>query len=282
MYNYESVPGSSDTICRYVAYLAQAMCFNSIKQYLNVVHILHLENGFKNPLENDFVLKSVLQGVKRVKGVSVKRKLPITLDILESFCGVLDLSRSQDLTFWSACLVAFFGMLRKSSLFSSEAPKGHMCLGNCTLLDWGLQISLLYSKTVQFQERRPFVALPYNTENKQLCPVSALLKSLKLAGCCQASDYIFTFVQGQKQFKMSYDLFATMLRHVLSRLNLSTAEYSGHSFRRGGATCGLLAGLPAEVIKAQGDWRSLAYLDYVDQPKGSDRAAYILKMYSQN
>lgn len=279
MYNYQSVPASSDTICRYVAYLAQTMCFNSVRQYLNVIRILHLENGYDNPLQDDFVLKSVLKGIQRVKGVSVKRKLPLTLEILESFCSVLDLGRSQDLTFWSACLVAFFGMLRKSSLFSREAPEGHMCLSNCSLCSWGLQISLLYSKTVQFQERRPFVALPWNNKNKKLCPVSTLLESLKMAGCCQASDYIFTFVQGQKQYGMSYCLFTTMLRQVLTKLNLSTSDFSGHSFRRGGATCGLHAGLPAEVVKAQGDWKSLAYLDYVDQPQGSDRATYISKMY---
>lgn len=266
-------------ICRYVAYLAQTMCFNSIRQYLNVIRILHLENGYSNPLQDDFTLKSVLRGVQRVKGVCVKRKLPITLSMLESFCSVLDFDRSQDLTFWSACLVAFFGMLRKSSLFPRESPESHMCLSTCSLYNWGLQISLLYSKTVQFQERRPYIALPWNEKNKKLCPVATLLKSLKLAGCCQASDYIFTFVQGSKQCAMTYSLFTTMLRHVLARLNLSTSEYSGHSLRRGGATCGLHSGLPAEVVKAQGDWKSLAYLDYVDQPDCSDRAAYISKMY---
>jgi hypothetical protein len=279
MYNYQSVPASSDVICRYVAHLAQTMCSNSVRQYLNVIRILHLENGYDNPLQDDFALKLVLKGVQRVKGMSVRRKLPITLNILQSICRVLNLDRSQDLAFWSACLIAFFGMLRKSSLFPRKAPEGHMCLSSCTLHSWGLEISLVYSKTVQFQERRPFVALPWNSKDKFLCPVATLLKSLKVAGCCQASDYIFKFIQGSKQHEMTYTLFTTMLRQVLVSLNLSTTEYSGHSFRRGGATCALHAGLPAEVVKAQGDWKSLAYLDYVDQPQSSDRADYISKMY---
>ena len=41
---------------------------------------------------------------------------------------------------------------------------------------------------------------------------------------------------------------------------------SGHSFRRGGATFAALAGVPAELIKLQGDWRSSAYELYIVFP----------------
>ena len=86
----------------------------------------------------------MFKGVQRLKGSSVRRKLPITLDILQRIAGVLDLNTSWDVTFFSACLVAFFGMLRKSSLFAHNIPSAHMCLNNCTLYAWGLQIQMLY------------------------------------------------------------------------------------------------------------------------------------------
>jgi hypothetical protein len=118
----------------------------SVKQYLNVIRILHLENGFQNPLQDDYVLNTVLKGVERVKGNDVKRKLPITVDMLLLFFKVLDLKNSQNLTFWAASLVAFYGMLRKSSLFPRTAHEHHMCLSNCFLQDWGIKIVLSYSK----------------------------------------------------------------------------------------------------------------------------------------
>ena len=51
-----------------------------------------------------------------LRGLRLK-KLPITVDILHRFLDVLNLHDSFDCTFWAACLVAFFGMLRKGSLF---------------------------------------------------------------------------------------------------------------------------------------------------------------------
>ena len=267
-------------LCRFVAWLARTMRPNSIKQYLNIVRILHLENGLPNPLEGDYLLTSVVKGVQRKKGNFTRKKLPITIGILRSFRSVLDLRTSQDLTFWAACLVAFFGMLRKSSLFPRHAPAHHMTLGSCTVHDWGMSISVAYSKTIQFQERQAYVALPWNKLCKDLCPASALIGALKFSRCCQATNFLFTFISHSRKHCMTYSLFTTMLTHVLERLGLDTADYSGHSLRRGGASHALSVGLPAEVIMAQGDWRSLSYLEYLDHSDKADRASLVSKMYS--
>lgn len=279
-YMYQPVPASSQTICRYIAFLAQSLRPASIKQYLNSIRLLHLENGFSNPLEGDFVIKSVIKGVQRIKGDLVKRKLPITPDILLSFIPLLNLADSQCAVFWAAMLVAFYGMMRKSSLFPKNAPHDHMTLQNCKLHDWGIEISTNYSKTIQCQERRAYIALPWNRQKLQLCPVSALLKSLRISRCCQADDYLFTFVSKEKKLRMTYSLFTTMLNNTLSRLNLPLDQYSGHSLRRGGATQALKCGVPSEVIQAQGDWKSLAYLDYIDQSSSQDRAKILNNIYS--
>ena len=77
---------------------------------------------------------------------------------------------------------------------------------------------------------------------------------------------------------MTYELFSSMLKNILVRINLPVYKYSGHSFRRRGATHALNCGVPAEVIKAQGDWKSLAYLHYLNIGQ-SDRAEFIEKMY---
>jgi hypothetical protein len=279
-YSYQPVPVSSKVLCRYAAYLADTMRPASIKQYLNVIRILHLENGFKNPLQGDYYLKTVLKGVERIKGNFVSRKMPITVGILLSFLTVLDLNNSQHLAFWSASLVAFYGMLRKSSLFPRGSCGNHMCLSNCILEEWGIKIVLSYSKTIQCQERRVYIALPWNRKDSRLCPVTTLLRALKLSGCCQACDYVFSYIQNGEKYRMTYELFTSMLKSVLGRLKLPILEYSGHSYRRDGATHALQAGVPSEVICAQGDWRSLAYLDYIDQVAEKDRAEFVQMMYT--
>jgi integrase len=75
---------------------------------------------------------------------------------------------------------------------------------------------------------------------------------------------------------MTVTQFTTILQSLLVDLGLK--GYSGHSFRRGGASHALACGVPAEVIKAQGDWRSLSYLDYLNVDVVEGRVKHVSKM----
>ena len=57
--------------------------------------------------------------------------------------------------------------------------------------------------------------------------------------------------------------FISILKSHLSGLGFAPNNFSGHSFRRGAATWALSRGLPGEVIKILGDWKSDAYLAYL-------------------
>lgn len=59
-------------------------------------------------------------------------------------------------------------------------------------------------------------------------------------------------------------VFNDYLKRVANKAGL-TENLSSHSFRRGSATWALSCGIPGEVVKLLGDWRSTAYLAYVDQ-----------------
>ena len=49
--------------------------------------------------------------VKRVKGSTVKQKLPITLDILLGIHKIINLNISYNASFWTVCLTAFLAIL---------------------------------------------------------------------------------------------------------------------------------------------------------------------------
>ena len=55
-----------------------------------------------------------------------------------------------------------------------------------------------------------------------------------------------------------------MFKNLISQLGLDNKRFSSHSFRRGSATCALECGVPSEIVKLFGDWKSSAYLSYVD------------------
>ena len=114
------LPISQLNLARYIAYLSSRLCYTSVKQYLNIVRLLHIESGVANPL-GTWYLDSLLRGCRRVMGNTSKPKLPITVELLKKMFSFLNLTLHVDLTFWAVCLVGFFSFLRKSNLLSNSS-----------------------------------------------------------------------------------------------------------------------------------------------------------------
>ena len=275
---YDPVPIVSEHLYRYVAFLATFLKFRSVRQYLNIVRLLHVENGFANPLSEDVFLTGLMRGLRRLKGDFVNRKLPITLEIMLKVYGSLDTSNPKEFCFWTACLVAFYGMFRKASLFPRRKECNKLItLADCHVFDWGLAVYTRCSKTIQFQERQVYVSLPWNS-NKKLCAARHIIKCVSMIPNTSPDTCIFSFFKNGKTVGFTYQLFTLMLRDVLNKIGLPPGSYSGHSFRRGGASLALKSGISPEMIKAQGDWKSLAYMDYLDISDCKDRAYYMQQM----
>ena len=100
----------------YTVFLARTLQPDSVKQYLNIIRILHLEAGLDNPLEKCYALQMLLRGIRRAKSVTPIRKLPVTPTILIHMREFIDITTSFQCTFWAACLTAFFTFCRKSTL----------------------------------------------------------------------------------------------------------------------------------------------------------------------
>jgi integrase len=268
-----AVPVSSVTLCRYVAYLAERLGFASIAQYINIIRLLHLECGYPNPLSSDHALHSVLQGIKRVKGNHVHHKEPITPALLLSVRRQLDLSNVHNSAFWAACLLLFFGLFRKSNVLVSSLKDfnrlKHLSREDLTFHSWGISVIVRWSKTIQCQERIlhvPLIALP----GHPLCPVTALINYIRLSVGASLSGPAFTVPgRGNCLIPLSSRTFTTRLRSLLSACGVPPEHFATHSFRRGGATWALQCGLPPDVVRMLGDWRSDAYLKYIDLPLGS-------------
>lgn len=261
------VPISPLNLGRFVAYLSCKLSFNSITNYLSIVRYIHLEAGYPNPLES-FCMQNILKGARRVFGISTKSKLPITPLLLAKIHSVLNFSQSQDITFWAACLVAFFSFFRKSNLFPPSAllfdQNKHLARDNVSFCSSGALIKVSWSKTIQFGQRTLQIPLPH-IPNSKFCPCCTLKLSLLLhnpptSTPCSA----FLYRQGQQLKLLSYNLFLSKLKNCLRQVGVNPLAYSGHSFRRGGASFALECGLAPELIKSQGDWASNAYQLYID------------------
>lgn len=261
------VPVSQTDLGRYIAYLSRRLSFSSIRQYLNIVRLLHLEAGLKNPLDSNWYVSSILKGVRRVKGDSSSQKLPITLDILKQIFLKLDLRNSFDRAFWAACLVGFFSFFRKSNLLIQSHilfdPKRHLCASDAQFTADGAVLTVRWSKVIQFRERILHIPLP-KIGNSPFCPSTALLHlNLENPICPIPVPLIRYCSPGASNVPLTHKLFTQKLHICLAACGFHASMYSGHSFRRGGASYALECGLPVDLIKLQGDWNSNAYERYL-------------------
>lgn len=115
------VPISEVIVAKYAAYLARKLKPSSVKQYLNIIRIIHLECNLPNPCADSWFIKTTLKGIEKIKGTEVRRKTPMSPELLLKVKGQLQFSKTVDYVFWAACLLMFFGLLRKSNLFGTDA-----------------------------------------------------------------------------------------------------------------------------------------------------------------
>ena len=115
--NINPVPVSHVSITHYFSYLTSKLSYTSIRQYHNIIRILHLEGGLPNPLEALWYLQSLLRGCKCVLGDSCKPKLPMTVTLLYKIFHALNFSSHFDIAFQAAYLVASCSFFSKSHLF---------------------------------------------------------------------------------------------------------------------------------------------------------------------
>ena len=273
---YNPVPASATVIARYIAFLARRLKYSSIRQYLNIIRILHVEQGLPNPLSNSYQVSITLRGVRRSLGDKATQKLPITPELLLVINKTLNSKDPQHTLFWGAALAAFYGMLRRSNIIPTPPfnPKIYLRRVDILTFSWGLGLRIRWSKTIQFRERELLVPLPF-LGSHPLDPVSAILRAFELAP--RAPESGAPFVLPGSFSPLHPQQFTKILKGALSRAGLDYSQFSGHSFRRGGTTWAMKNHFPAEVIKFLGDWKSDAYMAYVDIPLTS-RLKYIQRL----
>ena len=264
---YSPVPATSLTLCRYATFLARSLKFNSIKQYLNIVRLLHLEWGLPNPLKDNFSVNNTLKGIRRHLGDHVTRKRPITPGVLKLILSQLDVSVSFDAAVWAACLISFYGLLRKSNVMVSseaafEADK-HLRRKDILIYHWGIALLIRWTKTNQFQSQTFHVPLP-RLRGSQLCPVLAIVNCMQLSIGASPDGPALAYRTNRKLKVLTYDRFVARVRQCLSACNLEGSQFASHSFRRGGASHCYAIGLLSESIKLIGNWSSSCYLQYIE------------------
>jgi len=173
------------------------------------------------------------------------------------------------ISLWSAYLIAFYGFLRKSNILPPPQHtfnhNKHISRKSFTFTsDGNLLLTLTWSKTNQYGER--CVILPFRQmPGSILCPVAAFKHMLSLIPAPSHSPE-FVIPTSSGLLSITHTIFVNHLRKFIHLRGYQSHRYSGHSFRKGGCTFAASCGVPAELLKVHGDWRSSAYESYLCMP----------------
>ena len=256
------LPASVDSLVCFLEFMARTSGHGHLKHLLSSIKFLHLALDLKFPV-NSFQIDMTMQGLKRRLAKVPFQVLPITPRVLRDMFKHLDMRKTSDLALWCSFLVSFYGLLRKSNAVpkSSDYDPTKVLVRRHLQVDSTMNLVYMYigfSKTNQFGAKDLVVPILGNSD-PALNPVSHL-QSLFSRVTAQGDSPAFSF--GPKSF-VNYNTFTSRLTSLLTKAGYDAALYSGHSFRRGGATFLHSCGGSALMVQASGDWSSQCFTRYL-------------------
>ena len=252
------VPADSFYISLYVVSLLQSA--NGISVIDDAIYSIawgHSLAGFDNPCDSPFV-KSVVQGARRILGKSVKKKEPITPNILSElvkrFAG--DNENLYNLRIVTMCLIGYAGFFRFSELVNIKRS-------DILFESNFIVINIPKSKTDQNKLGSDIFisSTPHDT-----CPVKMLRRYIIEANIeDNSSEFIFrqlSFCKTLNKYKLrksgplSYTRAREILLEKMEMLGLNKKDFGLHSLRSGGATSAAGSGVIDRLFKKHGRWKS--------------------------
>ena len=175
----------------------------------------------------------------------------------------LNISKKEDLALWCSYLVSFYCLFRKSSTVPKDTKfdSSKILTRANIVIDSERKmifISCGFSKTNQFRKRDMMIPIPSNED-----PCLDLYRHMtKLFETVAAPPDAPAFTYGQGKF-IGYTQFTSRLKSVLRKAGLNPDLFSGHSFRRGGASYLYGIGGSTLMVQVLGDWASQIFTRYL-------------------
>ena len=259
-------PTNRDTLMAFARLASMTVSYGTLKNIFSSIKFLHKANNELYP-DDDWQLESTLKALKRELSGAPLQTLPITPEILLKMYIFVDTNKPRELANWSCFLTSFFCMLRKASVVpkSMDAFDATRELSRAKIdIQGGGNVALVlmnYSKTSQFGNKNVVIPLLRNQVHA-LDPVyhlQELFHRFPLASSLPA----FSYIENGKIKCITYEGFTKELKRLLDLSGLKAASYSGHSFRRGGASYLYRLGADSLLIQASGRERIKLIRSYI-------------------
>ena len=133
--NLQPLPEDHRTLSRFLVWIARNSKYSTVNNYLSAISVLHKYYGFDADFRDSFLIKLVLQGLKRKLGCQVAHKLPFPIGQLRSMYEVFDHTNKCMMALWAVMIFCFRTLLRKSNVLPDSAGKLHHVVKRSDVLD---------------------------------------------------------------------------------------------------------------------------------------------------
>lgn len=255
-----SWPPNVMVILSFIMYLIQKnLAHSSINCYLSGISFYCKINDFDDPTQK-FVVRKVLEGLKRSKGTVHDHRLPITSDLLYNILRILPnvcKNAFETLLFRTSFSVAFHAMLRISEFALSSTKSQHaLVYSDVSLHQNAVLIQIGSSKTDQY---RKGVCLKLDHKpGFEYCPVLLVSQFFKVRPPNSGLFFCHFDTKPLTRFQV-----VTVLKKALELLGVDKQFYSSHSFRIGAATSMAIQGFNDVDIMKAGRWKSSCFKRYI-------------------
>ena len=256
-----------DKTSLFLAYLIEKGTKSStIRSYTSAIKGTLKDDGYD--WNDNLVLLHSMTSACKILNDTVTCRLPIQKGLLEILLFELERLFSTQfylqITYQAIFCLAYYGLMRIGELTQGDHPVKakdiHMATNKNKIL-----LILHTSKTHardSYPQQIKITEIPNSSSNQKIfCPFKAVRNYITLRGDYDNSEENFFIFKDKEAMKPSH--VRSTLRSCLKAVDLQDELYDTHSFRIGRATDMLKAGMPIELIRQAGRWRSNCIYRYL-------------------
>lgn len=265
--NNNALPAREDLLIAWAASYAGRLAGKTVGAKLLAIRKEHERRGLA--WQGGALLRKILKGVEELRPVSSFRskRAPITISMLEDLNRGLSRTSGLDICIRAISLLCFFCQLRSGEILppkqdlSKFNPQRYATFTNIaesTAENGACNLHLPWSKTQK--ARGDDVWIP--RQEPPLDPIHAIHKHFiknklsvnhPIAAYRDEHNNILTLTRAK---------FVRRINAILRATDKGYPRVTGHCFRIGGTTFYLISGVPPDMVKKFGRWRSQAFLEY--------------------
>ncbi|KAF8235385.1 hypothetical protein L208DRAFT_1257247, partial [Tricholoma matsutake] len=211
----------------------------------------------------------VLKGVEELRPASSYhgKRLPITISMLWDLNRGLSRSSGLDICIRAICFLSFFSQLCSRELlpptqdlqkFDPLCCATFSSITQSTVQNGACSLHLPWSKTKKAQGNNIWIP----RQEAPLDPIHAIHKHF-IKNRLDINHPIVAYHDvHDKVIMLTRSAFIWRVNRILCAMNKGYPHITGHCFCIGGTTFYLVAGVPPDMVKKCGCWRSQAFLEY--------------------